>query len=351
MDSHLEQFVRDALGRGIPREQIRAELSRARWRDDEIEAALGMWVESELPVPLPRRRVQPSARDGFLHLVMFASLYIFAYNVGAALFALIERWLPDVLSSDYSQGSVEVLRWSAAGIVTAFPVFALVSRLVRRMIEREPEKRLSGVRRWLTYLTLFLAALVLIGNFIVLVSGFFSGDLTTRFLLKSLVVFAIAGLAFVHYLGGLRREEADAVARRGQAWTGRIAVAGASAVLVAALIAMGSPMTARKQKMDERRINDLEQISNSVERYAALHDHLPARLDVLSDETTELDSNDPVTGAPYEYAVMDSTSYRLCASFTLAGGRTVRWRRPGGETWKHPAGHYCYTLHWNRPRH
>jgi type II secretory pathway pseudopilin PulG len=281
---------------------------------------------------------------------MFASLYIFAYNVGAALFALIERWLPDVLSPDYSQGGVEALRWSAAGIVTAFPVFALVSRLVRRTIDREPEKRLSGVRRWLTYLTLFLAALVLIGNFIVLVSGFFSGDLTARFLLKSLVVFAIAGLAFVHYLGGLRREEADAAAHRGRAWTSHIAVAGAAVVLVAAMIVMGSPMTARKQKMDERRINDLEQISNAVERYALAHGHLPASLDVLSDETTALDSTDPVTGAPYEYMRVDSTSYRLCASFTLAGGRTARWRTPAGETWKHPAGRYCYTLHWNRPR-
>lgn len=350
MDSHLEQFVRDALARGVPREQIREELTRAHWRSDEIDAALAMWVESALPVPVPRRRVQPSARDGFLHLVMFASLYIFAYNVGAALFALIERWLPDVLAVDSSQAVAEALRWSAAGIVTAFPVFALVSRLVSRMIEREPEKRLSGVRRWLTYLTLFLAALVLIGNFIVLVSGFFSGDLTTRFLLKSLVVFAIAGLTFVHYLGGLRSEEADRAARRSRSWTALAGVAGTAVVLLATLIAMGSPMTARKQKMDDRRIDDLEQISNSIQRYASEHDHLPKALDALTDEVNALDTTDPVTGAPYEYSVVDSASYQLCASFTLAGARSERWRRSGGETWRHPTGHHCFTLHWTRPR-
>ncbi|MGH7740801.1 MAG: DUF5671 domain-containing protein, partial [Candidatus Eiseniibacteriota bacterium] len=271
MDSHLEQFVRDALGRGLSRDAIRAELARAHWRPDEIEAALAMWVESELPVPLPRRRVQPSAREGFLHLVLFAALNSFAFNTGAALFSLIDRWVKDPIIRDYGRGDASDLRWSIAGVVAAYPVFLLLSRMVNRMLEREPEKRLSGVRRWLTYLTLYVAALVLIGNVTVLVSGYLSGDLTLRFALKSAVVFVIAGLVFIQYLGGIRREEADAAARRGNPWIGRITAVGVTATLIASLIAIGPPGRERGRRLDERRTIDLRQLSSAIESYASYH--------------------------------------------------------------------------------
>jgi hypothetical protein len=36
----LQRFVRDALGRGLSRDSIQGELSRAGWRAEEIDAAL-----------------------------------------------------------------------------------------------------------------------------------------------------------------------------------------------------------------------------------------------------------------------------------------------------------------------
>ena len=75
---------------------------------------------------------------------------------------------------------------------------------------RHPIKRLSPVRRWLTYLTLFVAAAVLIGDMTTLVFNVLGGELTTRFLLKVVVVALIAGSAFAWYLHDLRREEVDA---------------------------------------------------------------------------------------------------------------------------------------------
>jgi hypothetical protein len=62
-------------------------------------------------------------------------------------------------------------------------------------------------RRWLTYLTLFLAATVLIGDVIVLVFNVLGGEITTRFVLKVLVVGFIAGTVFWYYLSDIRREE------------------------------------------------------------------------------------------------------------------------------------------------
>jgi hypothetical protein len=211
VSTDLHTFVRDALARGASRDAIRAALKEARWADDEIEAALGAWLDAGLGVPVPRRRVAFSAREAFLYLLMFVALYMVAYHVGAILFGLVERKWPDA-AVDYRiwDHAIEWIRFAVASLLVAFPVFLLTSRITGRSLARDPEKRNSGVRRWLTYLTLFNAACVLIGTFIAVLLGLLKGELTARFLSKALIVASIAGWLFAHYLGGLRRDEADA---------------------------------------------------------------------------------------------------------------------------------------------
>ena len=104
----------------------------------------------------------------------------------------------------------EAMRWSVSSLVVAFPVFLGVSHLIARELSRDPSKRTSKVRRWLTYLTLFVAAAVLIGDVTTLVYNLRGGDLTTRFLFKVLTVAAIAGTAFWYYLSDLRADEQEA---------------------------------------------------------------------------------------------------------------------------------------------
>src|SRR5439155_25569564 len=99
MNSELQQFVRDCLARGIDRAEVRGQLQRAGWRTDEIDRALGGWAEAEFPVPVPRRRPSLSARETFLHLTLFVTLYVTAFNVGALLFHLVDLWLPDPVTA------------------------------------------------------------------------------------------------------------------------------------------------------------------------------------------------------------------------------------------------------------
>lgn len=66
------------------------------------------------------------------------------------------------------------------------------------------------MRRWLTYMTLFLAASFLIGDFITLVYNVLGGELTTRFVLKAVTVAVLAGTTFGYYLSELRIDEMDA---------------------------------------------------------------------------------------------------------------------------------------------
>jgi hypothetical protein len=201
--------VREALGRGVPRGDIQAALARAGWDAAQVSAALASFADEPFGIPVPKPRVSLSARDAFLYLVLFSTLYMSAVNFGSLVFDLINRAFPDVVMDGYdaARASGDGMRWAIAALIVAFPVFVYMSRVTARDVARDPRKRESAVRRWLTYLTLFIAAGFLIGDVIALVYNALGGDLTIRFFLKVLTVGLIAGLIFGYYLRDLRAEE------------------------------------------------------------------------------------------------------------------------------------------------
>ena len=342
MNADLNAFVRDGLQRGLERSRIRELLLAARWRAEEIDAALAAWADGEPGLPVPRRNVSLNAREAFVYLVMFATLYIFAFDVGAILFAIIEWRLHDA-AMDASRSGLPIMRWALAGVITALPIFLLTTRAANRAIAREPEKRQSAVRRWLTYLTLFVAALVLIGDFSTVVSGALSGELSARTALKCLVVLAIAGAVFGHYLLGSRREEAEGAApARRPSWIGRVGIACTLVVLAGGLVLNGAPSRSRGRELDGRRGDALRRLQEDVARCYDRTGRLPNSLDerpgVPGLALTGV--RDPETHARFGYEREDSLRYRLSAVF--AGSDTVgtngavleeRWRHGRGRVW------------------
>jgi hypothetical protein len=202
----LESFVREALMRGSTREQTAAALHEAGWEPEQIKDALSAFAEVAFVVPVPRPKPYVSAREAFFYLVLFTTLYLSAYHLGSLLFDLINRAFPDPAVSYLSRTGD--MRWSVATIIIAFPVFLWLSVRIGREVARQPVRRQSAVRRWLTYLTLFVAAVTLLIDLITLVDSLLGGELTVRFLLKVGVVAVIAGTAFGYYLRDLRRDEA-----------------------------------------------------------------------------------------------------------------------------------------------
>lgn len=209
-DDQLSDFVRDALARGLPRPQIEQALLQAGWSRDQARSALAAYAEVDFPVPVPRPKPYVSAKEAFLYLVLFSTLYVTAYNLGRLVFSFIDHAFPDpALAEDFVEYSQFAIRWSVSSLVIAFPVFLYVSRLLAAGIRREPAKRGSRVRKWLTYMTLFIAAGVLIGDLTTLVFNFLGGELGLRFLLKALTVGVISGAIFGYYLWDLRSDEAE----------------------------------------------------------------------------------------------------------------------------------------------
>jgi hypothetical protein len=206
--SPLDEFVRAALSHGQDRASIGAVLQRAGWPAEAVSNALDEYADVVFPVPVPRPRASLSAREAFLYLVLFTSLYISVYNFGHLLFQFIDRAFPDVTQQQYGDRfSLEAVRWAVSALIVAFPVFLWTARHISRQLSADPSGRLSPARRWCTYITLFVAVAFLIGDGMSLVYNLLGGELTVRFTLKSVVVAALAGSMLAYYLRDLRPEE------------------------------------------------------------------------------------------------------------------------------------------------
>ena len=203
----LTDFVREALSRGLSRGQIEAALKQAGWSAAQVDGALAAFATVEFPIPVPRPKPSLSAREGFMYLLLFTTLYAVAFNLGALFFLFIDRAFPDPAIPTPDISIRESMRFSISVLTVALPVFLYVSRLTNRAVEVDATQRMSPIRRWLTYLTLFAAACVLIGDVTTLVYNLLGGGLTVRFLLKVVTVGTIAGTVFWYYLSDLRVDE------------------------------------------------------------------------------------------------------------------------------------------------
>jgi len=209
---NLELFVRAALEKGLQKSDIEQSLLQAGWPADQIRNALGQFADIAFPVPVPKPRPYLSAREAFRYLLLFTTLYLSAYYLGSLLFSLVNMNFPDpALDKSYWWRTVkDDIRLAAAFLVIAYPVFLFMARRIYRELACDPVKRLSVIRRWLTYLTLFAAAGFVIGDLVALVYHALDGELTVRFVLKVLIVGVIAATIFWFYLWDLRGEEREA---------------------------------------------------------------------------------------------------------------------------------------------
>ena len=155
---------------------------------------------------VPRPTPYVSAREAFLYLIFFILLGVVAWNLGSLLFALIDTAIADRLENEWAVSRrEETIRFGISGLVVGLPLFTWLALHLRKQRRNNPAMQRSRVRKWLTYITLFIAACTLIGDTIGLVYSFLSGDLSARLILKLLVIAAIAGAILLYFLRDAER--------------------------------------------------------------------------------------------------------------------------------------------------
>jgi len=127
---------------------------------------------------------------------------------------------------------------------------------------------------------------------------------------------------------------------------GAVVLAVATTVVVASIIAavimVGGPETGRLERLDERRVDDLQTVVKAIDRFWTDQERLPASLQELGeDPRARIDFLDPGSGEPYEYRVLEGRAYELCAAFDTES-RTSR--RAPADFWSHGVGRRCFEL-------
>jgi hypothetical protein len=87
------------------------------------------------------------------------SLYASIWNFVSLVFLFIDRLAPDPVRTQIWSWTNSEIRWDVSMLLVVFPLFLFTFRLADRAESRESAKSPSRVRSWLTYLTLYLAAL------------------------------------------------------------------------------------------------------------------------------------------------------------------------------------------------
>lgn len=295
-----------------------------------------------------------AAKDVFSYLLMIIMLYVGVIAFVAMIWQYINVAFPDLLNVSY--GAYDIIRNSISSLVIVWPVLIFVSWMIGKDLRADHEKQNIRVRKWLLYLTLFIASLTIIIDLITLLNSFLSGEITMRFVLKVLTILAVAIAVFGYYLWDLKRDASQITPI-----TKRTAI-GSSVLIIVSIVGgfflVGSPMHQRAIRLDDQRVSDLQIIESQILNHWTQKGAIPKTLAELNDSLSGFTPPvDPATMQPYSYTVKGEHDFELCATFTNATSaeQANRYKatpmmypypvdgKGAPDNWMHVAGTVCFT--------
>lgn len=331
----LVAFIGSAKAHGADDQFLVALLRQQGWSERRIFAAFSIFYHEATGISVPARGSRTeNARDAFLYLLAFVTLGIWTVAFVWLAYALIDRAFASPLDYAYDTGATfrQGVAGQLASLIVAFPIFLLVSRAIVRETRQRPESLDSGVRKWLTYIALVIASVLLLGDAVWFLQQFLLGDLTVRFVLKAMTVLIVAGGVLWYYLGSVRTGGSPPSRDRNFGW---VATALAAVAVVLGFTGVGTPAWERAVQLDETRVSNLRSVASFIQDVYTKDKRLPA---VIPSGTGE-SARDPVTHRRYAYVPLRGSHYKLCATFD-----TVDTGQAESPFWKHAAARTCYNL-------
>ena len=284
-----------------------------------------------------------SVKDFFLNLGAIVALYTVVVSLLNLVFTVINKAYPQI--NTYTNGSSSI-SLPVSILIIFFPIYILLMWLLEREYTAEPEKKHLGIRKWLTYITLFISGLTLAGDLVTVIYYFLDGqELTAGFLLKIIFVLIITLGVFLYYISDIR-EKLTSTSRK--VWLA-VSMVVILASVIWGFVVLGSPLTQQLIKHDQQKVSDLQNIKYEVENYYQTKGGLPGSLSDLSTINYSVTPVDAQSGQPYEYIFggQGANAYQLCATFNTNSNEQKGGANPplnyNGSQWTHPAGHYCFN--------
>ncbi len=320
------------------------------------------------------KSIKPKLSAGFFFLSL-GVLITLATSVTSFIqlaFQTLNKKFPDVLNSTYQFGyqgyGFEEIRMALATLIIFFPVFLIVSYFWEKYAKGEMGSADIILRKWVIYIILFFSAVILMIDLVTLIRYFISGEITSRFILKVVVVLITALIVGEYYvLKNMDNKLFGYTFKRAGLFFSAISTVLFVGAIVYSFMIMGSPIKQRMLRLDQKRLGDLQNIQYQVINYWQQKEKLPSTLQDLSNPLTSYSLPvDPEfnLGKKYEYEVKGPLTFSLCADFAESipkgwqenGDTTypmmgqnysvkeVSMDFPGGlnESWSHEAGHTCF---------
>lgn len=289
-----------------------------------------------------------SAKYAFLYVLALIALVFISISFGNIAFEMVNYYLPETTWSYSGSFSQDSLRFAISALLVAAPFYYFATRQINKDLANNKLSRDAGVRRWLTYLILLVAITTTIGFLIAILYNFLNGELTTKFLLKSLAAILIAAGFGSYYAYDLYRKKVE---RNNVIRTFSILFL---LVLVASLVLafsfIDSPQKVKELREDENRVSDLQNIAWRIGDYYRDNQKLPEKLEILVEEMN-LSVNkiqDPVTKESYTYEILGKEDYKLCAEFKHSNlEEDLDYPVPDWKLdpdWSHGVGEQCFEI-------
>lgn len=296
-----------------------------------------------------------NVKDFFLHLGAMVFLYSVAISFVNLVWTVVNKAYPAINQNYYYGGyNPYDISLPVATLIISFPIFILLSWLLNKSYLADPSRKEIWIRRWLIYITLFVAGLIFAGDLVAVLYKFLNGeDFTIAFFLKALTILVVTGLVFGYYLQEVREKVTSSMRKT---W-GIVSLVIIVAAIVTGFSIIGSPRTQRLIRYDNQKVTDLQNIQWQVISVWQRKGTIPATISELNDPLSGYQlPTDPQTKENYEYVMMGPKSFQLCTMFNRGADNATspRTMMPidasiakgsimmGQNYWNHGMGRQCF---------
>jgi|WetSurMetagenome_2_1015567.scaffolds.fasta_scaffold00428_7 hypothetical protein len=266
-------------------------------------------MDQNIAVAAPKSN---AAKFVFLYLLHLVSLGFMTVSFGNVIFQIINKFIPDV-AAPYVEN-----KFAISALLVSIPIFYGVSYLIQKSLFSGELKKDSGVRRWLTYLILFVSFLIFFGWLIYFVNNFLNGEISLKFILKTITVLAIAAAVFGFYFYDIRRQAVENIKDKFLKIFFITSLVLVVVVFFASFFTVESPAVARDRKLDDAVLNNFYTIDSCVDQYYRETQKLPDGFGAMMSDCSYLTADllkDGQTGQAFVYSVTGTTTYEICANF------------------------------------
>ncbi|MBI4652846.1 hypothetical protein HY750_01175 [Candidatus Kuenenbacteria bacterium] len=321
-----------------------------------------------------------SAKFAFFYMLSLVALGFTTTTVGIIIFQIINKNIIDLTEGFNSKYSADALKFAISAIIVSAPIFFITTWQINKNLFLGLLDKNSGIRKWLTYFIIFASSVTIIGYLISLIFNFLNGELTIKFILKTVTAIIISGIVFSYYFYDIKRKivkktkssddmMSESRSRRFSRLSDKssgperrnkitqIYFYGSLIIIIAALIGgcffVESPQETRDKKQDYMVVEKFSNLERAINSYYSSKKKLPENFEeLLSNGFIQMpdETENSKTKEKFEYKIISEDSYELCATF-----KTSNFNDPYGpydhsnyydpsiqyDQWPHNKGYQC----------